>query len=140
VNKDTLLINAVDRIGVPTGIAHNAYYLDIATRKLMPLVDFSGYASVGDFFNTGADGKNGAFQMPRATVPAPDGSAAWYVQSYNRFGGVSALPMLPDSSVSLSLVAFDDFKIGPATGNLPPQVSADGKALLWGYLIQFGKS
>jgi dipeptidyl aminopeptidase/acylaminoacyl peptidase len=138
-NNGGLLIRAIDAQFATGSVGYNAFYLDVAARKLTPLADFSDIPDRAALFKLDENDTSPQMRMPRAAAAAPDGSAVLYIQmDISRRGAISMLPLPLDGSKPVQLATIDEFKVSQAA-TAPPQMSADGKALLWGYLVQFSK-
>jgi hypothetical protein len=138
VGDNGLLVSAADYQFATMGVAQNVFYIDLTTQAAKPMVDFSDVPDRQAFFKVGPDGTSAMFRIPRAGVSSPDGKTFWYLNRdvAGEQAGISALALPLDGAAPRLLEKIDDFKVWVAATS-PAQISADGKALLYGYLVTF---
>lgn len=134
--NDALVVQSLDR-QYSTGIFQMAYYVDLATQQATPITTFDDITEMSELY-TSDDSASPLLRIPRAGVVTPDGSTFLFLRhNLNRtYAGISAVSLPPDGSAPLKLGEIEDFDIG-LEATAPPVMSADGKALLYGYLFQF---
>ncbi|MEO8607967.1 MAG: hypothetical protein ABI690_08805 [Chloroflexota bacterium] len=140
-NNALVVLSRDNQISPATGIGQMAYYVDIATQTVTPLAHFEDVTSANDLYR-GYEPGSAIYRIPRSGVVAPDGSAFFFL----RFGatssenaGISMLPLPPDGSDPVEVGAIDGFGAYPAA-LAPPVISSNGKALIYGYVLQFEQS
>ena len=119
---------------LPNGIRRTAYYVDITAQTVTPLANFEDVAQPSDLSLE----ESVSARIPQSGVVAPDGSAFFYLRVTISNAGISMLPLPPDGSDPVDLGAIDGFGVGPYPAALaPPVMGSNGRALLYGYLLQF---
>jgi hypothetical protein len=136
--NDALVVLALDQQYTVGGVAQIAYYVSLADQAVTPLMDFQDVPDARSFFeNDAPDGP--IYRMPRSGVVSPDGSTFLFLRYGIDFNhaGISAIALPPDGSPPVEIGDdIDPFVISPAA-DARPVMSADGKALMSGYLFQF---
>jgi hypothetical protein len=135
---DALVIDTIDPMR--GNAVQTAYYVDLTSGDVSPLVDFSDLPDDPDLFENMGDPTNPLFQMPRTGAVSPDGSAFWYLSfsPADEQAGISqvALPPTGDAPVYLG-----DIPLVPGPGHdVYPTVSTDGKLLIREVLVTLEKS
>lgn len=141
-DTNALIVRTEDRFRMAAGPMQNAYYIDLATGDVTPLVDLSDVEDQESFLDIGGEGDAPVFKVPFLGVVAPDGSAYWglnvdFRDNQDREGGISVYPLPPDGTVDV-VHREPGFRPAPRQ-DLPPGVSRDGKALFYGWLVTFAQ-
>jgi hypothetical protein len=138
--NDALVILATDHVYSNPGVGLMAYYVNLGDKTVTPVVNFSDVADVRTLFEDNGP-QSPIFRVPRKGVVSMDGTTFFFLRygfgsDHIDHAGISALPLPPDGSTPVELGDIDHFNITPAA-DAWPVMSADGKALMSGYLFQF---
>jgi hypothetical protein len=120
-----------------TGISQMAHYVDLTAQTVTPLTTFDDVAENRDLY-VSDDPESPILRIPRVGVVTPDGGTFLFLRhNFDRqYAGISAVSLPPDGSAPVKLGEIADFELGREVV-APPVMSADGKALMYGYLLQF---
>jgi hypothetical protein len=135
-----LIVTSTDLQFVPP-ISQNAYYLDLAADTVQPLVDFTTVASAGDVFVEDETGIFPALRIPKGGAVTPDGTKWVYVGAARQVtegGIVWSVNLPPDGSEPTLVGTIDRYEVGPWTETRNSFASDGSKALIWGYVLEFG--
>jgi len=136
---DALVVLSRD-VQFATQIGQMAYYVDLGTGEVTPITDFTDVVDIADIF-VADDPESPVYRIPRSGVVSPEGSTFLFLRHgvNQERAGISAVSLPPDGSPPVELGEIEGFEITPAA-SAPPTVSADGKAVMYGYLFQFEES
>lgn len=138
--NDGLVVLSRDTQFVTTGISQMAYYVDLAAQKVTPLAHFEDVEGAPDLYRE--DGpESPVYRIPRSGVVTPDGGAFFFLRTGMNAdnAGVSMLTLPPDGSAPLDLGTIENFGIYPSA-SAPPLMGSNGRALMYGYVLQFEQS
>ncbi len=121
-------------------VTNQVVYLDMATGEITPLVDFSGIEQPDLFTTDPATGIAPVFDVPRASVVMPDGSALLYQNvTPDGVAGFSALALPPTSNAPARWWETDPVPPLPLNA---PSAGQDGdtvRIVTAGYLVTYGE-
>jgi hypothetical protein len=150
--NDTLVVLALDPYLPPSRVGQMAYYVNLGDNSITPLSDFSDVTDMSGFFDPSDDLQAPVYRVPRSGVVSPDGKTFIFLRhsaggTINGHAGISTLALPPNGSTPVELGDIDNYdpssemSLGDGT-NLDAYLimSADGKALMNGYLFQFEPS
>jgi hypothetical protein len=134
--NDALVVQSLDS-QYNTGISQMAHYVDLASQQVTPITTFDDVTEMSELY-TSDDPASPILRIPRAGVVTPDGGTFLFLRHDvdRNYVGISAVSLPPDGSAPVEIGDIKDFNIGPEAAMLP-SMSADGKALMHGYLFQF---
>jgi dipeptidyl aminopeptidase/acylaminoacyl peptidase len=120
-----------------TGISQMAHYVDLTTQAVTPITSFADIENNSDLY-VDDDPESPILRIPRAGVVTPDGGSFLFLRhdANRQYAGISAVSLPPDGSAPVAIGDIEDFELG-REATAPPVMSTDGKALLYGYLLQF---
>jgi len=135
-----ILVSVLDATGaVSNMIRGNLYYVEVATKQITPLLDFSDIASAREAITPDKDGIVRAQFTPFyvAYLPANDAVLTFYGNTIVQDLTLNAVHVPPAAPLKISEIVYTfdraDYKVVPA---MIASASTDGKkALLAGFLI-----
>ncbi|MBC7869335.1 MAG: hypothetical protein H7Y09_00740 [Chitinophagaceae bacterium] len=144
-NTGTGLVITLSNDFSSTDITEMAYYVDVATSDVTPIVDFSGIQDVADFIaRTRDDGFPSRYDMPSAPIlvkgiggfmqPSQDIFLAFNFDPINQQSGVSAVILPPSGEEPVRLT---DLVGEPLLMDFPTVGENETviRALMFGYLV-----
>ncbi|GAB4517478.1 MAG: hypothetical protein OHK0046_24100 [Anaerolineae bacterium] len=115
----SLLVTTVNEVDL-SGIGAVAYYIDIESRGITALTDFSAVAQASDLFVANeATGFNPVYDFPFSSVYLAEENLFVYLNNFQGEGGVSAFELPPENNPQpLRLDAFETRVFGMFTSSV----------------------
>ncbi len=143
-NSGTGLVVTLRNDLSPTYITEMAYYVDVASSEVTPIVDFSSIQDVADFIARTRDEFPARYHIPSGAVlvkgtggflqPSQDIFLAFNFDSINQQSGVSGVMLPPSGEEPVRLTEI----VGEALLMSFPSIGDDGqtiRVLMFGYLV-----